>query len=624
MLTGSAAVLIISLWLSFQLRYDFRVPDFAWEDLRLLLLWIVPLKLLVLSYFGQLDALPGFFGWADVKRIALALSLVGGVLLILNVVTGGMSAMAPPRSVAVIDTLLGASGLFLLRYVLNRISAGATEFFNRGRQVEPVVVVGAGEAGAMYAQSIRRHSDRRKARQVLFFLDDDPSKRGSLLHGFPVLGAPDRLADLREKHSFRTVIIAMPSAHQRRIRQLIRSITETGCRVEVVPHIADLASGMSVITDLHTPQIEDVLGRPEVVLDQVGIQEMLRGQRVLITGAGGSIGYELASQIAATGPDCLILLERSEYALYRLEEDLRMRFPHCRIEPRLLDLNNISGVEALFGQHKPGWVFHAAAHKHVPITEREPFETLSNNTVVTCNLVDTALRHHCRRFVFISTDKAVKPANILGASKRLAEMYLQTKAQDLLASAGSTGCKLLAVRFGNVLGSSGSVIPLFQQQIAKGGPVTVTDPDTTRFFMTLREAVGLILQCALQAEGGEIFVLDMGDPVRIQDLARQMIQLSGFQPDIDIPIQFIGLRPGEKLHEDLHQDSEKHESTRHPRILRFLGTALDKGRMEQILTQLKKEITAEPSNPQRIRQFLTEVIGDFRESGAEPARTEKL
>lgn len=579
----------------------------------MLLLWIVPLKLLVLSYFGQLDALPGFFGWADVKRIAIALSLVGGVLLILNILTGGMSALAPPRSVAVIDTLLGASGLFVLRYGLNRLSAGSTEFFSRGRNVEPVVVIGAGEAGAMYAQSIRRHSDRRKARQVLFFLDDDASKRGSLLHGIPVLGSPDELADLREKHSFRTVVIAMPSATQRRIRQLIRTITETGCRVEVVPHIADLASGLSVITDLHTPQIEDVLGRPEVVLDQIGIQEMLRGQCILITGAGGSIGYELATQIAATGPDCLLLLERSEYALYRLEEDLRTRFPHCPIEPRLLDLNHQSGVKALFEQYKPGWVFHAAAHKHVPITEREPHETLNNNTIATCDLVDTAIRYQCRRFVFISTDKAVKPANILGASKRLAEMYLQSKAQEL---SRNSGCKLLAVRFGNVLGSSGSVIPLFQQQITKGGPVTVTDPNTTRFFMTLREAVGLILQCALQAEGGEIFVLDMGEPVRILDLARQMIQLSGFQPEIDIPIKFIGLRPGEKLHEDLHQDSEKHESTPHPRILRFLGEALDMEAMNDIIRSLRQEIATEPADPMRIRQFLSEVMGDFRESGS--------
>lgn len=590
----------------------------------MLFLWVVPLKLLVLSYFGQLDALPGFFGWADVKRISLALSLVGGVLLILNVFTGGMSEMAPPRSVAVIDTLLGASGLFVFRYGLNRISAGATEFFSRGRSVEPVVVVGAGEAGALYAQSIRRYSDHRKPRQVLFFLDDDPSKKGSLLHGIPVLGSPDHLAELREKHSFRTVVIAMPSAHQRRIRQLIRAITDCGCRVEVVPHMADLASGMSVITDLRTPQIEDVLGRPEVVLDHAGIQEMLRGQCVLITGAGGSIGHELASQVAATGPDRLILLERSEFALYRVEEDLRSRFPHCRIEPRLLDLNNQAGLEALFEQRKPGWVFHAAAHKHVPITEREPIETLNNNTLLTGNLVDTALRYQCRRFVFISTDKAVKPANILGASKRLAEMYLQSKAQELSASAAATDCKLLAVRFGNVLGSSGSVIPLFQQQIAKGGPVTVTDPETTRFFMTLREAVGLILQCALQAEGGEIFVLDMGDPVRIQDLARQMIQLSGLQPDIDIPIEFIGLRPGEKLHEDLHQDSEKHETTQHPRILRFLGTALEIQRMEEVLKKLREEITSDTTDPQQIRLYLSEVIGDFREPGFEPPRTENL
>ncbi|MCC5833548.1 MAG: polysaccharide biosynthesis protein [Opitutales bacterium] len=598
---GSALVALVSLWLSYQLRYDFRVPTAVMEDLWVLMLWLIPVKLLFLSLFGQLDALPGFLGWADVKRIAAAMGIVAVLLLVLNIASGGIGYWAPPRSVAVIDALFSSAGLLGFRLFLNRMHSGVSELIPGQLEYMPVAVIGAGEAGALFAQALQRtHHNRRR---VVCFLDDDARKWGSTLLGIPVLGGPEKLPALQEKYGFRSVVIAIPSARQKRIRELVRLGTDNHCRIEILPNLADLNAGISRITDLHQPQIEDVLGRPEIDLNTDSIRESIAGKVVLVTGAGGSIGSELAIQIAAAAPALLVLIERNEPSLYTTESLLRKQFPQLELRPRLLDLRDAKGLESAFKQDQPELVFHAAAHKHVPITEREPVETLRNNTFVTRDLVQLALRSGVGRFVFVSTDKAVNPVNLLGLSKFLGESCVRAAA---LAAAEVGGFSIFAsVRFGNVLGSSGSVIPLFKQQIAQGGPVTVTDPEATRYFMTLSEAVGLVLQCGAMAEGGETFVLDMGEPVNIYELARQMIQLSGYEPEVDIQIQSIGLRPGEKLHEDLYPVPEARESTSNAHIFKAREAPIALEPLEALLRELEEELERDPKG---LRDWLTQRL----------------
>ena len=595
---GSALVAVLSLWLSYQLRFEFRVPSGVMEDFWVLLLWMVPVKLLALSLFGQLDALPGFLGWADVKRIVAAMGSVALLLLFLNIASGGIGYWAPPRSVAVIDALFCSAGLLLFRLGLNRMHSGFSELLPGALEYLPVAVIGAGEAGALFAQAVQR--TRHNRRRVVCFLDDDKEKWGSTLLGIPVLGGPERLPVLQEKYGFRSVVIAIPSARQKRIRELVRLGAENHCRIEILPNLAELNAGISRITDLHQPQIEDVLGRPEIDLNSESIRETLTGKTVLITGAGGSIGSELARQIAVLEPAVLVLVERSEPALYAIEMVLRRQFPQLELRLRLLDLRDRTALKAAMTGDRPEVVFHAAAHKHVPITEREPVETLRNNSLVTWNLVQLAVECGVQRFVFISTDKAVKPSNLLGLSKYLGECCVRVGAA--MAKEQSRATVFASVRFGNVLGSSGSVIPLFKEQIAQGGPVTVTDPETTRYFMTLGEAVGLVLQCGALAEGGETFVLDMGEPVSILELARQMIQLSGYEPEVDIPIQCTGLRPGEKLHEDLYPEPEAKQQTGNAHIFKVSEDGLDRPSLELLLSELESEMQ---TNPDGLKDWLT-------------------
>lgn len=598
---GSALIALISLWLSYQLRYEFRVPSEVAQDLKILMLWLIPFKLLALSVFGQLDALPGFLGWVDVKRVAMAMALVACLLLIVNILTGGIGYWAPPRSVAIIDALFSTAGLLAFRLGLNRMHSGVSELWPGQFEYVPVAVVGAGEAGAMFTQALQ--GARQNRRRVVCFLDDDAKKWGSNLLGIPVLGGPERLNLLQEKYGFRSVVIAIPSARQKRIRELVRLAAANQCRVEIVPNLAELNTGLRQITDLHRPQIEDVLGRPEIDLNTGSIREVMAGKVVCVTGSGGSIGSELALQIATFQPSCLVLIERSEPALYAIESKLRQQFPALELRPRLLDLRDRACVEAAFAADQPAVVFHAAAHKHVPITEREPAETLRNNTLVSRDLVDCALRHRVERFVFVSTDKAVNPVNLLGWSKYLGECCVRAAATKVRNS--DLDSIFASVRFGNVLGSSGSVIPLFRQQIEQGGPVTVTDPEATRYFMTISEAVGLVLQCSAMARGGETFVLDMGQPVSIMEVARQMIQLSGYEPDVDIEIKCIGLRPGEKLHEDLYPEPGSRRATANAHIFEALETGVPADGLDELLSGLEVEMEI---RPQGVRNWLTQRL----------------
>ena len=425
--------------------------------------------------------------------------------------------------------------------------------------VRRVLVVGAGDASETVIREINRMRVERY--RVIGMVDDDPGKRDLSIHGIPVLGQTEDIRRICKDRQVEEIIIAMPSATQKQLRRVIELCTGTKLKFQSLPGVRELIDGRVTVSQIRPVEINDLLGREAVDLDCQSLARFLAGRRVLITGAGGSIGSEMCRQVVPFRPARLILVEQAETPLFDIENELRRDPRGAEIVACICDITDRQRVQALWQQHRPEVVIHAAAHKHVPLMECNPTEAIKNNILGTRNVADACCLFDVAEFVLISTDKAVNPSSIMGASKRVAELYVQ-------ALNGQAGCKtqFKAVRFGNVLGSSGSVIPTFRKQIAMGGPVTVTHPDMTRYFMTIPEASQLVLQAAATGQGGQIFLLDMGEPVKIVDLARQMITLSGFRPDEDIDIQFTGVRPGEKLFEELRTEGENIEPTTHPKI----------------------------------------------------------
>jgi FlaA1/EpsC-like NDP-sugar epimerase len=396
---------------------------------------------------------------------------------------------------------------------------------------------------------------------VVGLLDDDPSKLGTEVAGAPVLGTIGDLVATADSRGVGQIVIAMPSASGRTIRDVVRLCEEVGVPFMIVPGVWEIILGDVTISQIREVRLDDLLGRETVVLDTGEMTGYIEGRRVLITGAGGSIGSELARQVASFGPDRLVLMGRGENSIFEIEQELSTSHPRLDRVPIIGSVADPVAVEKAFAEHRPDVVLHAAAHKHVHLMEYFPEEAVRNNVTGTARLIDAAIRYGADRLVMLSTDKAVRPHGVMGASKRLAELVLLERA------AGQPHTKLVAVRFGNVLGSRGSVVPMFRQQIERGGPVTVTHPDVTRYFMTIREAAMLVLEAAFLGEGGEIFVLDMGDPIRISELAEHLIRLSGMEPGRDIAIEYRGLRPGEKLHEELWCGHEELSATRYEKIL---------------------------------------------------------
>jgi FlaA1/EpsC-like NDP-sugar epimerase len=421
------------------------------------------------------------------------------------------------------------------------------------------LIVGAGEAGRMAASEMASRPEHGYV--VVGFLDDDPAKQGRTIAGAPVLGTVSDLVEVCAEHDVQEIVIAIPSASGLTVREVVRLCEEAGLSFKIVPGVWEIILGDVEISQIRSLELEDLLGRETVKLDSGRMRGYLKGLRILITGAGGSIGSELARLAASFEPGELILMGRGENSIFEIDRELAIEWPEV---PRIPVIGSVSDEVALtrtFDEHRPDIVFHAAAHKHVHLMEFYPEEAIRNNVTGTRRLIETAQRYGTERLVMLSTDKAVRPRGVMGASKRLAELTMLRK------TAEGSKTKLIAVRFGNVLGSRGSVVPMFRQQVRLGGPVTVTHPDVTRYFMTIHEAAMLVLQAGLAGRGGEIFVLDMGDPIRIAELAEHIIRLSGLEPGMDIAIEYCGLRPGEKLHEELWTSSETLDRTEYEKIM---------------------------------------------------------
>ncbi|RJE83614.1 polysaccharide biosynthesis protein [Paenibacillus sp. 1011MAR3C5] len=440
----------------------------------------------------------------------------------------------------------------------------------KSEQSHNLLVVGAGDCGALIAKEIMT-SDRFKGSRLIGFIDDDSYKRSMQVVGVPVMGNRENIGHIVQKHDIHDIVIAMPSAKRSDISDIINICKLTGAKVKIIPAINDFISGRLAVQTLRNVEVEDLLGREPVNIDMKGVMDYVTDKVVLVTGAGGSIGSELSRQIASFQPSKLLLLGHGENSIYLIEMELRNKFPKVQLETVIADIQDRDRIDAVFARFKPQVVFHAAAHKHVPLMERNPSEAVKNNVFGTKNVADAADKYGAQRFVMISSDKAVNPSSVMGATKRIAEMYIQS-------INATSHTQFVAVRFGNVLGSRGSVIPRFKEQIAAGGPVTVTHPDMVRYFMTIPEAVQLVIQAGAFAKGGEIFILDMGKPVRIMDLATDLIRLSGLEPDVDIKIQFSGMREGEKLFEELLTESEETTVTQHERI--FIGKPVEINRAE--------------------------------------------
>jgi FlaA1/EpsC-like NDP-sugar epimerase len=558
LLLAYASILLASLVLSLLLRFDFWVPQQYWVAFSTWAPGVILFKLIVLGIAWQYRSLMTFFSFPDAKRLFIALGVATVVEAALWFVLRGQGI--PPRGVIVVDFILSFVGLVGMRMGMRilRESYISKSDSQPSKSRIRVAILGAGSAGAALAREIQTKPGL--GLEVVCFIDDDSHKIGKSIYGREIIGSRRNLEEIIKRLSINKCIIVMPNASPQVIKETVGILRGCGTDHDILPSMYQLLHREVTVSHLRHVSPEDLLGREPVTLDYVGISTLIEEKVVAVTGAGGSIGSELCRQIAQHNPSKLILIDRSEPALFAIEQELIASNKHITLIPSVSSVCDSESINRLFVKYRPALVFHAAAHKHVPLMEIQPVEAILNNAIGTEIVTRLAAENGAKKIIMVSTDKAVNPTNVMGASKRLAEMILGEQQQK------SDNCSVAAVRFGNVLGSSGSVVPTFRRQIAGGGPVTVTHPEVTRYFMSIPEAVGLILQSAVQVRGGEIFVLDMGDPIKIVDLARQMIELCGFKPGEDIKIEFTGLRLGEKLYEEPIHHMENVEPTNHPKI----------------------------------------------------------
>lgn len=595
-LTSDVALTALAYWFAYYLRFNFDIPKTNFAMFLNTLPVLVVLRVACFFIFGLYSGVWRYASMDDLIRIVKATVLSS---LIFSVYVGFVHHFIDfPRSVFVIDwfiilALVGGSR-FLYRVFREFYPVRTT------RTRKKVLIIGAGRAGEMILREMNQSAQI--GYEPVGFLDDNRAKKGQRIHGVSVLGRIDDLVKIAGKKEVEEAVIAIPSLTGKEMRCIVRLCDEAGITCKTVPAISDILNGSVHVNQIREIRIEDVLGREHVELSREQIREYLTGKRVLVTGAAGSIGSELCRQIMKMEPEQLILFERVENELYRIDMEFRQTHdgkPYAMILGDILDTERLDGVMDSF---KPQVVFHAAAYKHVPIMESHPIEALKNNIQGTYNVVKASLRSGVEKFVLISTDKAVSPANVMGATKRVAELICQG-----MNSEGGT--RFIAVRFGNVLGSAGSVIPLFQEQILRGGPVTVTHAEMTRYFMSIPEAAQLVMQAGAMGKGGEIFVLDMGEPVRILDLAHDMIRLMGLKVGDDIDIVFSGLRPGEKLHEELVSFEEESVRTMHGKITMVKSPPVDWANLRKDIEE--RILTIKTDDPALILDTLNALIRSY-------------
>ncbi len=579
------AGLIVAAWvLAFELRFDQGVPPYYQTLLERSLVLVVLIKLAVFLMFGVYNRFWRYVSTRDMWVLVRAV-VVASLAADLTVYEAApVATIRLPRSVAIMDLLLllalVAGSRLAARSFSERPAVG--DLMARGREV---IVVGAGDAAQLVVRTML--STPSTGYTPIGLVDDDPRKRNLRLHGVRVHGTLDELPRVLRDNTPDEVWIAMPSASGDLRRRIVDMTGELGVPVKTLPALHELLADSNLASQMRPVQVEDLLGRAPVNVDLGAISSYLSGETVLVTGAGGSIGAELCRQIERTKPARLVVLDQSESALFEIERELVGERGFDHVVPVLCDIKNRRRLRQVFAEHRPGVVFHTAAYKHVPLMESNPMESVSNNVIGTKIVVETAAEFGTDRFVLISTDKALNPLAVYGQSKALCEWLVEAYGRN-----AKVHTRFVAVRFGNVLNSSGSVIPIFRDQIARGGPLTITDPEMTRYFMTIPEAVALIVQAGAFGDRGHLFVLDMGEPIKIIDLAKEMIRLSGKTLDADVAIQITGARPGEKLHEELFGEGEGVEPTPHPAILRASRPPLDYGWLLEELDELERLTTA--------------------------------
>ncbi len=585
-----AAVLCWSF--AYLLRFNFELPDTYATELRQTLIFVVPLQMLIFWRFNLYRGVWRYASTADLRRIFLSV-LVSACAIPLTFWTFRLNFIIP-RSVLVINPLLLVLIMGGSRFVY-RLWKEQGLYGTFKMHGEPVLVLGAGDAAASLAKDLTKSREWR----LVGFLDDDIDKHGSMLSGVRVLGKLEELSSYAERLGVTKVIIAMPSSSHLQRKRAIQLCTQANLKALTVPSFDDLMNGKIAVSQLRAVELDDLLGRDPVVLDDAGLHDLLSGNSVMITGAGGSIGSEICCQIARFSPSMLMLFESSEFALYSIEQKLNQLFPSLKFICLVGDVKDAARLNEVMQHHQPTVLFHAAAYKHVPLMEQHnTWQAVRNNVLGTWTVATAAQKNGIKKFVMISTDKAVNPTNVMGATKRLAEMVCQA-----MQSSGDT--QFVMVRFGNVLGSTGSVIPKFHAQIAQGGPITVTHPEITRYFMSIPEAAQLVLQAGLMGNGGEIFVLDMGEPVKIVDLAKDLIRLSGFTDD-EIKIEFSGLRPGEKLYEELLADTEHSLATPHPKLRIAQARPADAAWLEELLKWIEQSVLEDNSVRKALKSWVPE------------------
>jgi FlaA1/EpsC-like NDP-sugar epimerase len=594
-------LLTISFFCAYFIRFDFdfeTIPKSFVDKIMPLLVVSIILKIAVFIPFKLYRSLWRYAGVYELVSVFLASAITNGAIFLYIAFINRLA----PRSIFVIVGMIDVfliGGSRLAYRVYRRLARGRVIKMDNIRRV---LIIGAGDAGAMIAKEMELHTELNY--RAVAFLDDSDYKKGRKVNGVPVLGGIDDVADVVDKKDISEIIIAIPSAKTSVINRIYEQCAKTECKVKILPSMSQLIDEEVMLTRVKDVDIEDLLGREPIKVDLEGIASYLSGKVVMVTGGGGSIGSELCRQIASYNPRKLIMLDNYENNLYEILNELKRNYPELDISPVIANIREMDRLDEVFCQYRPHIVFHAAAHKHVPLMEDNPEEAIKNNVFGTWNVANCADKYNANRFVLISTDKAVNPTNVMGASKRIAEMIIQ-------AINTKSRTEFVAVRFGNVLGSNGSVIPLFRKQIENGGPVTVTHPDITRYFMTIPEAVQLVIQAGAMAEGGEIFVLDMGEPVKIMDLAKNLIRLSGFEPNEDIDIEITGLRPGEKLYEELLLNEEGLKATKHNKIFVAKPIHTDYELLKRELELLKQKVY-KSKNSLEIKEYVKILVPTYK------------